>query len=185
MNETLRIIRNRRSVRAFNPDSQILEADLTAILEAGRMAPSGMNLQPWHFTVIQNKGLLDEMSAKTVKTMRAQNYARAKDENFHVFYNAPTVVIISGESSSNLADADCAIAGGNMLIAAQSLGISSCFIMSFTVLFSEPDDALHYMEELQIPQTHTPKYAVLLGYPVSNQAPATPPRKNDIVTLIK
>lgn len=54
MNEVLKAIRNRRSVRTYLP-TQIKQEDLDLIIESGIYAPSGHNDQPWHFTVIQNK----------------------------------------------------------------------------------------------------------------------------------
>jgi nitroreductase len=57
----LQIIKSRRSTRSFLPE-QIKEDELQAILEAGIYAPSATNQQPWHFTVIQNKDLIDWLS---------------------------------------------------------------------------------------------------------------------------
>ena len=65
MNETLTSIKNRRSIRKFKPE-QIGEKELEAIMEAAIYAPSAMNQQKWHFTVIQNPEIL----AKLVKTTR-------------------------------------------------------------------------------------------------------------------
>ena len=61
MNETLKVIRNRRSIRNFM-DEQIKKEELDAILEAGLYAPSGMNSQDWHFTVIQNRKMIDTVN---------------------------------------------------------------------------------------------------------------------------
>ena len=47
------------------------EEELQAILEAGIWAPSGHNGQPWHFTVIQNKELIDHMSQVCLTDMAA------------------------------------------------------------------------------------------------------------------
>lgn len=52
-NEVLENIKARRSVRAYT-DRQVSEEDLQAILEAATFAPSGMHLETWHFTAIQN-----------------------------------------------------------------------------------------------------------------------------------
>lgn len=60
MNETLINIRNRRSARKFK-NEQIKDEELNAILEAGQYAPSAMNQQSWHFTVIQNNELLKKL----------------------------------------------------------------------------------------------------------------------------
>ena len=53
MNGTIKNILERRSIRAYKPE-QISTLELNTILEAGKFAPSAMNGQPWHFTVIQN-----------------------------------------------------------------------------------------------------------------------------------
>mgnify|MGYP000070071395 CR=1 FL=1 len=57
MNEVLKAIKSRRSVRAYTAQ-QISQEDLNAILEAATSAPSGMNYQTWHFTAIQNAAVL-------------------------------------------------------------------------------------------------------------------------------
>jgi nitroreductase len=59
-NETLKVIRQRRSVRAYKQD-QIKEEELQAILEAGQYAPNAGD-QEWHFTVIQNKEMLGRLN---------------------------------------------------------------------------------------------------------------------------
>ena len=60
MNEVLKAIKERRTTRKFKPE-QIKEEELQSIIEADLYAPSGTNQQPWHFTVIQNKDLIDQM----------------------------------------------------------------------------------------------------------------------------
>ena len=63
MNEVLKAIKSRRSVRAYTAQ-QISQEDLNAILEAATYAPSGMNYQTWHFTAIQNAAVLEELNEK-------------------------------------------------------------------------------------------------------------------------
>lgn len=60
-NEVLENIKARRSVRAYT-DRQVSEEDLQAILEAATFAPSGMHLETWHFTAIQNADKLSELN---------------------------------------------------------------------------------------------------------------------------
>ncbi len=64
MNETMNVILHRRSIRAYKPD-QISDAELEAILDAGKYAASGNNGQPWHFTVVQSKELLERLQEFT------------------------------------------------------------------------------------------------------------------------
>ena len=58
MNSTLDIIKKRRSVRSFKRE-EIADSEIAAIVEAGTYAPSGRGDQSWHFTVVQNTGLLN------------------------------------------------------------------------------------------------------------------------------
>lgn len=62
-NEVLENIKARRSVRAYT-DRQVSEEDLQAILEAATFAPSGMHLETWHFTAIQNADKLAELNER-------------------------------------------------------------------------------------------------------------------------
>lgn len=62
-NEVLENIKARRSVRAYT-DRQVSEEDLQAILEAATFAPSGMHLETWHFTAIQNADKLSELNER-------------------------------------------------------------------------------------------------------------------------
>ncbi|MDF2592581.1 MAG: nitroreductase family protein, partial [Clostridia bacterium] len=72
MNETLKNIKNRRSVRAYQAE-QIKEEELQMILEAGIYAPNARNQQSWHFTVIQSKELLDRMSKAVQEEYKKSN----------------------------------------------------------------------------------------------------------------
>ena len=62
-NEVIKAIMDRRSIRAFKPE-QISDAEINTILQAGIFAPSAMNQQNWHFTVVQNQELLNEINDK-------------------------------------------------------------------------------------------------------------------------
>ncbi len=68
MNQVLETIKNRRSVRKFKKE-QLKDSEIEAILEAAIYAPTALNEQPWHFTVIQNKELLDEINTVSKKTL--------------------------------------------------------------------------------------------------------------------
>ncbi|WP_347460467.1 nitroreductase family protein [Clostridium sp. DMHC 10] len=61
MNEIIKAILSRRSIRKFKSE-QISDDELNSILEAGKFAPSAMNQQSWHFTVIQNKEIIAKVN---------------------------------------------------------------------------------------------------------------------------
>ncbi len=166
MNETTQNILNRRSVRVFS-DKQIDKNELTEILNAGIYAPSAHNQQPWHFTVIQDEKLIDELNLETKVAMSkhedptVQQYGN--NEKYHIFYNSPTIIVVSGENSALVPKTDCAAATQNMLIAAESLNIGSCWIGLLMFLFqSEQTDK--YIKKLEIPEGFTPYHAISLGY---------------------
>ena len=179
MNAVLETIRRRRSIRKYRPE-QIDPAKLDLILESALWAPSGHNVQPWHFLVVQDAQKLDEMSAKAIALMNASPHPwvrkLASGEGYHLFHKAPTAVIVSGKKALNDMDfsmADCSAATQNMLLAAESLGVGSCWIGLARLLF--PSQGENY--GLGIPQEYQPLYAVCLGYKEENFSPKEPPRK--------
>lgn len=186
MNETLQILKTRRSTRQFE-SRQINDEELKEIIEAGIYAPSATNKQPWHFTVIQSKEVIDRLSNdfKELAKKSENDYIKRVGENekFHVFYNAPTVVLISGDKENHSADVDCAAATENMLIAAQSLGIGSCWI-GFIAYLLNSEAGSDYLKELGIPEGYKQIHAVALGYTTVNRTTA-PTRKENTVNYIK
>jgi len=186
MNETLKNIRNRRSTRGFQSE-QIKDGELQAILDAGIYAPSATNLQPWHFTVIQNKDILDRLSDGFKELAKNSNIEYLKkvgnNDNFHVFYNSPTVVIVSGDENIKSAPVDCAAAVENMLVAAESLEIGSCWI-GFIAFLLNSEEGTEFTKELGIPQGFKQIHAVALGYK-KNKSTNAPARKENTVNYIK
>ena len=189
MNEVLRIIHERRTVRDFKPD-QVKEEDLNTILEAGHQAPSEWNRQPWYFTVVQKQSLLNriEVAARGAFQMNFPDQAKAMPwivaPGFHYFYNAPTVIFISEQTSieKNVLG-DCAIALMNMMYAAQSLDIQTCAVVTALPAFST-EEGPEFIKDLKIPEGYKPVYALALGY-TAKPLPLAAPRKEDFVNFIR
>ena len=183
MNEVLETIKSRRSIRKYLPE-QINNEELDIILESAIYAPTGHNDQPWHFTVIQNKELIDEMSAVSKKLMEESSVdwmvKMGKSEHLHLFYNAPTVIVVSGKKGTVSPFADCCAAIQNMLIAAESLDIGSCWIGLVKFFFENPEN----VKKLNLPENYEPYYAVCLGYKGSSNNVA-PERNKNVVNYIK
>lgn len=118
MNETMYTILSRRSIRRYQQE-QLKNEALEKILEAGKFAPSGVNQQSWHFTIVQNTEMLERINEGCKKLLQRS------DSNFSVFYNAPTLIIVSGDSKAITPQYDCTLALGTMFLAAASLGIGS------------------------------------------------------------
>lgn len=186
MNEIIQNILNRRSVRVYS-EEQIKQEDLDLILQAGLFSPSGCNNQPWHFTVIQNKELMDELNSESKKTLlnSKNDYFKefATNEKFNMFYNAPTIIVISGQKTAVTPETDCAAATENMLLAAESLGIGSCWIGLLTFLFKS-NKKEEYCKKLEIPEGYEPYYAITLGYK-KYPNPKPQPRRENTVNYIR
>lgn len=186
MNETLKSIKNRRSIRVYRPE-QIQDTELNAILEAGLYAPSATNGQPWHVTVVQNLEILQAINADAMAAMtKSENdYFRKFTANpaFNIFYHAPTAVVISGKTDSPYAVTDCAALTQNMLVAAESLDIGSCWV-GLTNFALKGEKAAVYQEKLEIPAGYEPIYTITLGYKKTSGT-AAPPRITDAVNFIR
>lgn len=186
MNETIKTILNRRSIRSYS-NEQIKPEELDLIIKAGLYAPSGRNEQSWHFTVIQNADLINELStASKIQMLKQDNdYVKelALNENYNLFYNAPTVIVVSGQKTAIAAIIDCSAATENMLLAAESLNIGTCWI-GLTAFLFRSEKAQQYTSKLNIPEGFDPYYAFTLGYKGA-ETPQPGPRHKNSVNYIK
>ncbi|PKM96985.1 MAG: nitroreductase [Elusimicrobia bacterium HGW-Elusimicrobia-3] len=182
MNKVLETIKSRRSIRRYLPEP-LKQAELDAILEAGLYAPSAHNDQPWHFTVIRDRALLDRISRLSKELMLKSDLdwmrAMGANESFHVFHNAPVVVVVSMRKNALSPLVDCSAAIENMLLAAESLDIGSCWIGLARFWFSLKDE----VARLNLPEGYEPCYAVTLGYKGHRPEKALP-RRTDAVAYM-
>lgn len=174
MNEVLKNIKSRRSVRVYT-DRQVSTEDLNLILQAATYAPSGMNLQTWHFTAIRDAAVLRELNEK-IKAAFAKSddphlQERGHSQTYCCYYHAPTLVIASNEPTQWWAPMDCACALQNIFLAARSLGIGSCWINQLGQTCDDPD-VRAFLTKLGVPQNHRVYGCAALGY-----APADAPVK--------
>ena len=123
----LEAISNRRSHRAYK-EEQLPEDILSTILRAGLEAPSARNHQPWHFSVVQNKDLIQKIHDEAAMVMGKGGSPRFADPDFQIFYHAPTVVFVFGEKDFSWTEVDCGIAVQNMALAAEGMGIGSVIL---------------------------------------------------------
>jgi nitroreductase len=186
MNETLNVIKKRRSIRQFK-DKQIADSELQAILESAIYAPNARNQQKWHFTVIQNKDFLRRIASITKENMMNSGIEffvkRASDPNLNPFFNTPTVIFVTADEEAHFSQIDCALAAQNILLAAESLNIGSHIITTSGFLFiSEKGEVLK--KEIGIPEGYTHVCAIALGYK-EGENPEAPPRNKDVINYIK
>ena len=155
-NEILENIKARRSVRAYT-GQQVSEEDLQAVLEAATYAPSGMHLETWHFTAIQNADKLTELNERIKGSFAKSDEPRLKErgqsKTYCCYYHAPTLVIVSNEPTQWWAGMDCACAIENMFLAAHSLGIGSCWINQLGTTCDDPE-VRAFITSLGVPENH-------------------------------
>ena len=173
MNETIKTILERRSVRRY---MSILppEDDIMQIVECGMYAATANGIQPWFFSVVKDRSLLTEISDDNKKLLIEKSMDTPED--FDCFRGAPLAIIVSRDSTAPFGEADCANAVMNMAVAATSLGIGSCYIASFRPAVTEGEKSADFCERLGIPQGFVPCFALALGYA---NAPL-PPRKERV-----
>lgn len=118
-NQVLEALKNRRSIRKYKTE-QIKDEELNAVLEAGTYAPTGMGTQSPLMVVVQDKG--------TIARLSKMSAAFTADPDGDPFYGAPTVVIVLADSTNRNGFADGCLVMGNLMNAAYSIGLGSCWI---------------------------------------------------------
>ncbi|MCL6628235.1 MAG: nitroreductase [Armatimonadetes bacterium] len=169
--EFMEVVNKRRSVRSYSP-KQVDRAVIESLLDAAVKAPSGMNTQPWVFGVIQDRALLDDLAERIRKFLLSKVeewdwLARYKEhlENpeSHVFYHAPTLIVIYAKEKGPLSQIDCCLAAENLMLAACDKGLGSCWIGFATWVLDAPETK----RELGVPTEYTVIAPIIVGYPAS------------------
>ena len=173
MNETLKTIYARRSVRAYKPE-QITDDELETVLKAGEYAPSANNQQSQLFVAIQKKELLDELAALGMKVKHADSSP---------YYGAPTVILVFAKAGCSEPFADGCLALENMFLAAASIGLGSCWINCGKHIFAT-DEGKALKKRLGGGDDYITVGSCILGYPAQELGEAAP-RKDDYVIYIK
>jgi len=129
-------IRGRRAVREYT-DETVDDASIRRLIDAAIQAPSAVNEQPWTFTVLRDKAVLDRISreakvhmlATLPEDLRSDHFrGRLADPAFHIFYHAPALILISASRPGPWIIEDCALAAENLMLAAHGAGLGTCWI---------------------------------------------------------
>jgi nitroreductase len=115
-NATLAAIRNRRSIRNFTSEP-VTDDQITAVIEAGRWAPSARNSQPWDFVVVRDQKIRSGLGSILKQVTFSWGGLSA----------APVMIIVSVDQTADSVHfiEDGAVAAQNLCLAAQSLGLGS------------------------------------------------------------
>ena len=170
MNEVLNCLETRRSCRAYRPE-QVPEEALQEILRAGLYAPSGMGRQSVKLLVVQDPA--------AIAALERLNGGVLGSPDAHPFYGAPTVCVVLADAAAFTAVEDGSLALGNLMNAAHSLGIASCWIHRAREVFSSAEGKA-LMQKWGIGEQYAGVGHCILGYAAAEPAPAKP-RKADYI----
>jgi nitroreductase len=149
-------ILSRRSIRAFK-SAQVPDDLLLRIIKCGFAAPSAGNQQPWHFVVLRERRVLDELAAQIPEMQTA---------------TAPLAVLICSVPRDlkwpQYWPIDCALASENILIAAHAEGLGAVFAN----VYLKPERASIIRSLIPLPQEAEPFVLIPIGYPAEIKPPA-------------
>ena len=187
------LICERRSCRAYQAE-QVPKDLLDQVLEAGRMAPSGMNVRQSHFIVVRRPELLEkvrvllqqilaEMDAASSSPILARAIALAKEGKHSFFYGAPTLIVVANRRGNANNVADSAAALQNMMLMATALGLGNCWINNLRWQGDVPS-IRHFLEEIGVREDEAVYGALALGYAVA-PPPEAPARTGNMVDILE
>ena len=157
MNETIKNILERRSIRKYQERS-VEESLLNEVVKAGTYAPSGMNKQSAIILVEKKKETRDKLSNLNAKIMGTDT---------DPFYGAPAVIIVLADKQSPTHIYDGSLVMENMMIAAHSLGLGTCWIHRAKEMF-ESEEGKEILKEAGITGEYEGIANCIIGYPAES-----------------
>ncbi len=172
-NETLEVLKTRRSVRKYS-DKEVEQEKLDAILEAATYAPTGMGTQSPVIVLVK-----DKETVKKVSKLNAAVMGRDADP----FYGAPIVAIVFGHKdvSPTWFD-DAVLVAGNLVNAAHAVGVDSCYVYRAKEVF-ESEEGKELLKEWGLDESYQGVANVILGYG-DGPTPVAKERKADYIRIV-
>lgn len=172
MNEIIKNIKTRRSIRKYK-DEMIPTEIIDQIIEAGTYAPSGMNRQPAIILAVTDEEIRNKLAKLNAKVMES--------EDIDPFYEAPVVLVVLADKNCPTHIYDGSLVMGNLLLAAHSLNIGSCWIHRAKEVF-ETEEGKEILNSLGIEGDYVGIGNCILGYPAEEKDSS--PRKENYVYKI-
>lgn len=157
-NETLKVIKNRKSVRNYL-DKPVSEEDMTILLKSGMAAPSAVDMRPWDFIVVQRESTLKDLA-------EVMPFGK-------MLPSAGAAVVVCGMPEKSVPDTpefwvqDCAAASENILLAAESIGLGAVWLGVYPV--KERIEGVRKV--LNIPENVVPLNIISIGHPKGLEKP--------------
>lgn len=160
MNETIRTIMTRRSIRKFS-DFPVGKDIIQQILKAGYYAPSGNNMQTWRFTVITKASEISRLKEA------AGIAAKANNVYFFGWENPQVLILVSNDQRNPNGCQDASCAAENIMLAAWSLGVGAVWLNPLRTL-RDKEPVKQVLDSYGIPETHIVWSTIALGYPAAD-----------------
>ncbi|MCL1915843.1 MAG: nitroreductase [Desulfovibrionaceae bacterium] len=181
----LRNLLTRRSIRKYLPKPVPREL-LEKIVEAALYAPSAMGRQPWHFVVLAGEKRIADLTValkEAVARMPENIYQKfVGNPEYTVSYHAPALIMVSADPAKPNAEADCALALGNIFLAAHALDLGTCWINQMGSAC--PDERFRaLLTELGVPPQNYIYGCAAVGWP-DGPRPEAAPRKSGKVNYV-
>lgn len=167
--DVLEAIHGRRAVREY-ADKAPSSSEIRSLIGEAVWAPSGINLQPWCFFVVDDPATLATCSTEAKALMLGQAHmhpelARMREmlnsPQFNIFYNAPVLVVICATTPDEMALKDCCLAAQTLMLAAHAQGLGTCWI-GFSEAWLNTSAG---KTKFGIPAEYRPVAPIILGYP--------------------
>lgn len=177
-NDVLKTIYIRRSIRKYK-DTAVPREIIEQLLDAGRMAPSAINKQPWKFYILTDKEKIYRLSKEIVKAAAKGvlksgikeilktaadyiNFPHGLDfikEHDPIFHDAPVVIFVTSTNDNEWTPLDIGMCSQNIMLAAKSLGLDSC-----PVGIAKFVEQTRHFRTMGIPTSETVHLAIIAGY---------------------
>ena len=154
-----------------------------AVAKAGTYAPSGMNMQSPMIIAVTDKKMRDRLSRINLEIVVGRNLTTSSGHN-DPFYGAPVVLVVLARKDIGTHVYDGSLVMENMMIAANSLGLGSCWIHRAKETF-ETEEGKQILRELGITDEYEGIGNCILGYAAPDALKPQKPRKDDYVIWVK
>ena len=181
-NPVIDAIMARRSIRAYT-DEQVSRELLDKIAECGINAPNGMNAQQWEVRIVDSKEWLDKATTAYRENAKGTPAEKQFEESTfkNMFRNAPAVIFVAHKPGL-CTQVDCGLMAGNMIMAAQSLGLGSICMMG-PLMFFKSDAGKPMLESLGFSEGYEPLLCIGIGY--ADEQPAARPRNREVIKYVE
>jgi len=155
----LSLVQKRRSIRSYE-EKPITSEKIDLLIESALRAPSSRGFNPWEFVVVTDKGLLDKLS-------------KAKPHGASFLRHAPLgIVVCADPEKCDVWVEDASIASIFIHLAAESIGLGSCWIQIRKRMHDQTQTAQEYVRSLlKIPEKLNVESIIAIGYPAENKPP--------------